>query len=106
MLRKVREKKNRHITMNSNTGTPTSTAPVALSVADFSTALATKNEPQLAVYKKVMKTANSKMRRQKKASLKPQTPNKWNAHVKAFRLEHPEVNFKESLQQAKLTYKK
>lgn len=36
----------------------------------------------------------------------PPRPNKWLAHVKAFRAAHPDLKFKEVLQQAKLTYSK
>lgn len=35
---------------------------------------------------------------------KPTKPNAWSLHVSKFRAEHPEYNFKEVLQHAKLTY--
>jgi hypothetical protein len=36
----------------------------------------------------------------------PRKPNAWLAHVKAYREKHPEVSYKECLQEAKKTYVK
>jgi len=53
-----------------------------------------------------------KKRKRKKRKLaegeekKPFKPTAWNMHVAEFRKAHPELSFKEVLQQAKLTYKK
>ena len=52
------------------------------------------------------------MAKEKKTSVKKEKrpdgrkTNPWIAHVQAFRQEHPDLNYKEALQQAKATYTK
>jgi hypothetical protein len=76
------------------------TAP-DLSIEDFKSAVDSSDKEKLKVYKKVLKRSNKK-----KAAANEYKLNKWNKHVKEFKAAHPELSFKQVLQQAKLTYSK